>query len=273
MNGSTPLPGRTKCDRCTADSPLATRLASGDWPPADQELRVIKCNRKVASGFVRTTASNQPELFFKHYVTKPGLLARRAAKRTWKISWYLHNQGVPVPRPQALVIEDSGVWFITEAAVDSAALTERLADNVLTPEQTQAVTTKAAQAIAHIHDLGVIHGDLKWGNILVTQEMKPVLVDLDSSRRRWRVGARAGAKDLARFVVGGLEQGLDATWAARICSVYCDARSLSKTRIYNTMRPIVRRISLRHQKRYNRRPVSLDIQPEHRPNDNVRNSG
>lgn len=210
--------------------------------------------------------------FFKHYFTWPNLITRRAAERTWEINWHLHNHGIPVPRPQAVITGKSGVWFITDAIEGAAALTERLADNALSPGQTQAVTTEATRAIAHMHALGVIHGDLKWGNILVTQEQKPVLVDLDSARRRLRVGARAGARDLARFIVGGLEQGLNTAWAARICSVYCETRALSELNVYETMRPIVRRIGLRHERRYGRRPVSLEVYPEGRPNNNVRNS-
>lgn len=266
---------RISGNRKTHDLPgsiVATRVSTGDWPPADHELRVVKRNRKVVSGFLQTAQQNLPGLFFKHYLTRPSLFSRRAAERIWRINWSLHNHGVPVPRPHALITGNSGVWLITEAIEGAAALTDRLADDALTPGQMQTVTIEATRAIAHMHSLGVIHGDLKWGNILVTEELTPALVDLDSARQRWRVSARAGAKDLARFIVGGLEQGLNTAWAARICSVYCETRVLSETTIYETMRPVVRRISLRHQRRYGRRPVSLDTDPEYPPNDNVPNS-
>lgn len=245
---------------CQSTSPLATRLSRGDWPPGDGELQVVKRSPKATSGYLCVPEGDQQRLFFKWYRTSGlgrNLLTRQRLRRTWQINWYLHEQGVPVPRPHAIILGKTGAWLLTEAVAGAQALTECLAQRAVTLDQARRITLDTARDIAHMHTLGVTHGDLKWGNLLVTPSHTLVFVDLDSARQRSHVSANQGAKDLARYTVSGLEQNLDAAWAFRLCQTYGACRSLSAEQIFHATRPIVRRIGLQHQKRYGRPPVTL----------------
>lgn len=52
----------------------------------------------------------------------------------------------------------------------------------LTPGETATVITPTAQALAGLHDLGVVHGDLSPGNILLDSTGRPALADLGFAR-------------------------------------------------------------------------------------------
>jgi len=69
--------------------------------------------------------------------------------------------------------------------------------------------------LRRLHDAGLEHRDLKPSNVLVVEGPTgpvPVLVDLDGVRRRARVSARRRAKNLARFVQGLEDSGIDLSW-------------------------------------------------------------
>ena len=52
----------------------------------------------------------------------------------------------------------------------------------LTPGETVTVIAPIARALAGLHDLGVVHGDLSPGNVLLDSTGRPVLADLGFSR-------------------------------------------------------------------------------------------
>lgn len=52
----------------------------------------------------------------------------------------------------------------------------------LTPGETVTVIAPIAQAVAGLHDLGIVHGDLSPGNVLLDSTGRPVLADLGYSR-------------------------------------------------------------------------------------------
>jgi len=62
--------------------------------------------------------------------------------------------------------------------------------------------------IRRLHESGFSHRDLKAPNILVTGEVRPVLVDLDGLARRGCVTDRRRAKDLMRLSVSLDEWGV-----------------------------------------------------------------
>ena len=52
----------------------------------------------------------------------------------------------------------------------------------LTPGETATVIAPVAQAVTALHDLGIVHGDLSPGNVLLDSTGRPVLADLGYSR-------------------------------------------------------------------------------------------
>ncbi|ABI58136.1 lipopolysaccharide kinase InaA family protein [Alkalilimnicola ehrlichii MLHE-1] len=244
---------------CQATSPLRRMLEAGAWPPDPAQLTIIKQNTKVSSGFLRIGETGQ--LFFKRFPVRAwrARLQRwrgqdRAASN-WRISLWLRAQRVAIPHPHAVIWSDDSSWFITDA-LDNAAT---LQDAVATAGPAGASAALCHQAVAEVsrmHDAGVVHGDLKWGNLLVVGD-RVMISDLDSARRVRSVGPRAAAPDLARFLVSGLEQGLDQSWAHDTLARYTTARRLKPTKLIGPVRRRVRHISRTHQRRYQRPPVAL----------------
>ncbi len=81
--------------------------------------------------------------------------------------------------------EDGAAWLVMEL-VEGAAFpgAARALDDLLD------VTLGMLEALARVHDAGVIHRDLKPGNVLVTADLRAVLLDFGISRQD---GAESGA--------------------------------------------------------------------------------
>lgn len=74
---------------------------------------------------------------------------------------------------------DAGVWFITMELLQGQSLRRQLQDE-LNQEDALRILTQCTEALAYAHDQGVIHGDLKPGNIFVTQDGRVRLLDFGS---------------------------------------------------------------------------------------------
>ena len=71
--------------------------------------------------------------------------------------------------------------------------------------ETVTILTPIAQALAHLHDSGLAHGDVSPGNVLFTEHGKPLLSDLGLSRMVGDGGART-AEGTPGFVAPELER-------------------------------------------------------------------
>jgi serine/threonine protein kinase len=71
--------------------------------------------------------------------------------------------------------------------------------------ETVTILTPIAQALAHLHDAGLAHGDVSPGNVLFTEHGKPLLSDLGLSRMVGDGGART-AEGTPGFVAPDLER-------------------------------------------------------------------
>lgn len=74
---------------------------------------------------------------------------------------------------------DDGVWFITMELLEGQSLHRHLKDG-LSHEEALAILTQCAEALAYAHDQGVMHGDLKPGNIFVAHDGSVRLLDFGS---------------------------------------------------------------------------------------------
>ena len=72
---------------------------------------------------------------------------------------------------------DGLVWFVMEY-VEGRTLHERIkVDGPLDADEAVTITRLMAEALAHAHEHGVVHRDIKPGNILLTTEGEPRLTD------------------------------------------------------------------------------------------------
>jgi eukaryotic-like serine/threonine-protein kinase len=79
--------------------------------------------------------------------------------------------------------EDSGEVFIAMEYVDGRPLSESIRAEGLPLETTLRYGRQLASALAHAHDRGVVHGDLKPSNIIVTPGGDAKILDFGLARR------------------------------------------------------------------------------------------
>jgi hypothetical protein len=97
----------------------------------------------------------------------------------------------------------------------------------------------------------VSHSDLKWSNILVHREKNELwFVDLDGAKlHRQMVRVKAVARDLGRFLLSGLEAGIDAATMDRFLDVYCQHRKMSRKSFDRPTRRVLKKLQRRHEKK------------------------
>jgi tetratricopeptide (TPR) repeat protein len=79
---------------------------------------------------------------------------------------------------------DRGLPYLVLEYVDGAPLDAYCQDRALEPKEKLELFLKVLAAVSHAHDRGVIHRDLKPGNILVRADGTPRLLDFGISRIR-----------------------------------------------------------------------------------------
>lgn len=92
------------------------------------------------------------------------------------------------------VIDDDGGPAIVMQYAAGGSLADLLATGRrLTPGELVAVAAPVAQALASAHARGLVHGDVKPSNVLLTSDGQPLLADFGVART---VGGRAGRRTL-----------------------------------------------------------------------------
>lgn len=256
---------RGKCNGytylCLSYSPVHKALSGGEWPPAADALDIIKQNPKVCSGFLVTAGACR--LFFKAFPLRglPGTFKRWTgldrAMKNWLISWRLRHHNVSVPRPHALIMGGKTSWYVCAAMEGTISLQSAIQETDMVDENVAILCMRAIKQLARMHDAGVTHGDFKWGNLLVMPKGDIVITDLDSARRRLITGRVAMASDLARFLVSGMEAGLNPAWAHSMILHYAAERGMNATDMTARISSRVSQISRGHQRKYGRKSVCL----------------
>lgn len=78
--------------------------------------------------------------------------------------------------------EDNTLYIVTDF-IDGANLNEWLSGKRLTPHEAAALVCKVAEALHHAHNAGVIHRDIKPGNIMLDRNGQPYVIDFGLARR------------------------------------------------------------------------------------------
>ena len=89
------------------------------------------------------------------------------------------------------VIEDQDDAYIVMEYVDGVSLAERLKGGPLPVAEVIGVAEKLADALAMSSEMGVVHGDIKPGNIMLDQSGAPRLVDFGLAKLSDRTNALA----------------------------------------------------------------------------------
>ena len=78
--------------------------------------------------------------------------------------------------------EENTVYIVTDF-IDGANLKEWLTGQRLTSRESAEMVVKIAEALQHAHQAGVVHRDLKPGNIMVDRNGQPHVIDFGLARR------------------------------------------------------------------------------------------
>jgi RIO kinase 1 len=186
------------------------------------------------------------------------LFGKHRAQVMWQVSWHLLKHSIPVPEPEGYLLKQKGPrclggYYFSKALSSCSSLYELSEDLALLNERLDSggLSLVAAHSVAALHDSSAIHGDLKWTNILVdTKENQLWLIDLDaSSISGGYLGSKEVARDLARFVLSGLEAGVDGKIVARFLGHYALRRNLKLKDIEGPMMNVLQKLRKRHEKK------------------------
>jgi eukaryotic-like serine/threonine-protein kinase len=79
--------------------------------------------------------------------------------------------------------EADGRFFIAMEVVEGEPLSAMLARRALSHDEVLRIGTQLADALAHAHDRGIVHRDLKSGNVMITPEGRVKVLDFGLARR------------------------------------------------------------------------------------------
>jgi serine/threonine protein kinase/TolB-like protein/tetratricopeptide (TPR) repeat protein len=91
--------------------------------------------------------------------------------------------------------EHDGHPFIVMELVEGTSLAECIPDNGFASHEMLALARQIAAAVAHAHEHGVIHGDLKALNVMVTVDQRAKVLDFGLARVRHAEGGVDAASD------------------------------------------------------------------------------
>ena len=74
--------------------------------------------------------------------------------------------------------------FVEGVTLDELLVSRRAEGLAFSEEELRGMLERTLSALAHLHDRGIYHRDIKPGNILVTNDGIPVLIDFGSARQR-----------------------------------------------------------------------------------------
>jgi len=74
--------------------------------------------------------------------------------------------------------------FVEGVTLDELLVSRRAKGREFSEDELRGILERALDGLAHLHDRGIYHRDIKPGNILVTNDGIPVLIDFGSARQR-----------------------------------------------------------------------------------------
>jgi len=232
---------------------------SGSLLKSSSSSRSALVNLDTVSGDVVSKGLYVKEFRYKGAVhSLKSLFGKHRAQVMWKVSWHLLKHSIAVPEPEGYLLKQkgpicSGGYFFSKALTRCPSLHELAEDLAQLNEMLDlgGLSRVAAHHVAALHDSGATHGDLKWTNILVDRKKNQLwLIDLDASKiYRVHLGPKRIARDLARFVLSGLEAGVDGTILAGFLNHYARRRNLKLKDIEGPMMKVLQKLRKRHEKK------------------------
>ena len=142
------------------------------------------------------------EVVVKHY---DGVAAGRLPRplRAFRMAYALAVRGIAAPTPHLALAEDDGAGIVATAFIDAPNLHDFIAEGryeALETADRRRLLENLGRTLRRMHDAEVSHRDLKAPNLLIDDDLRPVIVDLDGARvRRGAVRWARRARDMMRL--------------------------------------------------------------------------
>ena len=149
------------------------------------------------------------------------------ALRAFRFGLALEQAGIPTPRVLAAVEQRAFGWpvkgfLLTEELSPATNVFDYLREHRRLP---RVVLERLAEMIAHLHDQGLSHRDMKGTNILLDEQLRPWLIDLDGMRRILKTRVRRISFDLSRLASDAVPYpGVLRFGGMRFLKLYCRQR-------------------------------------------------
>ncbi len=174
------------CSRCGATYRLAGTEAVGEGPGALKSIGRFELIERVGvGGFGTVWKARDTELDRCVAIKLPrrGQLSPAETEQFFREA----RSAAQLRHPHIVSVHEVGcdhdTIFIISDFIDGESLAVRLLRQRMTADEAAELCAKLAQALEHAHKTGVIHRDLKPGNILLDGAGQPYLTDFGLARR------------------------------------------------------------------------------------------
>ncbi|MBI4791892.1 MAG: hypothetical protein HY789_03975 [Deltaproteobacteria bacterium] len=187
-----------------------------------------------------------------------GPVKKERAPHLWEMSHCFQALDIPVAAPLGYVLEGKGPWRTVSyfysgylaGARDLVVIRREQQENFPAWLDEKKIIPRVARLLAILHNNGFCHGDTKWANILARADTgKFWLIDLDGAGRIGPGLDRRAAKDLGRFMVDMLENGLPDRFQEEFMREYCGLRRLNRRQVLEKIKPHIDKTLARHRKK------------------------
>jgi len=253
--------------KCDASELIGEHCSLASW--FESQAIKIKQNAKIEAGL--GTALNGRKVFVKRYFTPhvwnklAVLICRDKAHHALAAARQLTRAGVTVPEHLGVFRDFSGrqpsVFLVCQALTGYAGLRgllqKKKADHV---PDTAALMDCIAVMIARMHRSGMVHGDLKWTNIMIRPGQEPDVrfIDLDHAVRIRFPGKGLYGLDLARFAVDMAENMPSKEAFAVFMAAYSGGTGMDARAVLSAMGSFYKKISCKHKRKYGRDVPGLE---------------
>src|SRR5262245_53307120 len=191
------LDSKAQADESLLRSPLAAPRPQALAPPAPRfpaiaRYRVVRVLGEGGMGTVYEAEQDNPRRTVALKVIRAGLASEILLKRFVReaqILGQLHHPGIA--RVYDAGVADSGQPYFVMELIAGVPLDQYARDHALDARGRLELVARVCDAVQHAHERGVIHRDLKPGNILVESSGQPRVLDFGVARAA-DVGLTAG---------------------------------------------------------------------------------
>jgi serine/threonine protein kinase/tetratricopeptide (TPR) repeat protein len=187
MTSDRPLDGAGAEGQATRTAGLHERLPSDRWlPETIGRYRILRLVGEGGMGSVYEAEQDHPRRIVALKIIRPGLTSAemlRRFEREWQALGRLQHPGIAQIYEAGTADTGAGTqpYFAMEFIVGQT-LTRYAAERGLDARQRLELVARICDAVQHAHERGLIHRDLKPGNILVDASGQPRILDFGVAR-------------------------------------------------------------------------------------------